>query len=36
MVMEGYTKIQEIIDISAILHDIGINEAERKYNSKKA
>ena len=26
-------KAQEIIDISAILHDIGIHEAERKYNS---
>jgi hypothetical protein len=26
-------KIQEIIDISAILHDIGIHEAERKHNS---
>jgi len=25
--------IQEIIDISAILHDIGIHEAERKHNS---
>jgi HD superfamily phosphodiesterase len=27
------TKIQTIIDISAILHDIGIHEAERKHNS---
>jgi len=27
------TKTQEIIDISAILHDIGIHEAERKHNS---
>ena len=27
------TKIQEIIDISAMLHDIGIHEAERKHNS---
>jgi len=26
-------KTQEIIDISAILHDIGIHEAERKHNS---
>jgi HD superfamily phosphodiesterase len=26
-------KIQTIIDISAILHDIGIHEAERKHNS---
>jgi HD superfamily phosphodiesterase len=26
-------EIQTIIDISAILHDIGIHEAERKYNS---
>jgi hypothetical protein len=27
------TKIQTIIDISALLHDIGIHEAERKHNS---
>jgi HD superfamily phosphodiesterase len=27
------TKTQEIIDISALLHDIGIHEAERKHNS---
>jgi CRISPR/Cas system-associated endonuclease Cas3-HD len=27
------TKTQEIIDIAAILHDIGIHEAERKHNS---
>jgi len=26
-------KTREIIDISAILHDIGIHEAERKHNS---
>jgi len=26
-------KTQEIIDVSAILHDIGIHEAERKHNS---
>jgi HD superfamily phosphodiesterase len=27
------TKTQTIIDISALLHDIGIHEAERKHNS---
>jgi HD superfamily phosphodiesterase len=27
------TRIQTIIDISALLHDIGIHEAERKHNS---
>ena len=33
-IMEKYDmKTQEIIDISAILHDIGIHEAERKHNS---
>jgi HD superfamily phosphodiesterase len=26
-------RLQTIIDISSILHDIGIHEAERKYNS---
>ncbi|MDR1625016.1 MAG: HD family phosphohydrolase [Spirochaetia bacterium] len=26
-------KIQTIVDISALLHDIGIHEAERKHNS---
>ena len=27
------SQLQTIIDISAILHDIGIHESERKYNS---
>jgi HD superfamily phosphodiesterase len=27
------SQLQKIIDISAILHDIGIHESERKYNS---
>ncbi|MDR0375396.1 MAG: phosphohydrolase [Treponema sp.] len=27
------TKLQTIIDISSILHDIGIHESERKHNS---
>jgi HD superfamily phosphodiesterase len=33
-IMEGCnTQLQTIIEIAALLHDIGIHEAERKYNS---
>jgi hypothetical protein len=28
------TKLQTIIEVSALLHDIGIRESERKYNSR--
>jgi len=27
------SEIQEILEITAVLHDIGIHESERKYNS---